>query len=93
MAYLLAGQYSLAAAAARAIEAARASASLTAWSAPSYTQLLIGYAYALGRDTARLSVWCRRTAAVDTLGTDGLILEAEAGWQAVERRGRAHDPR
>jgi hypothetical protein len=81
MAYLLAGQYSLAAAAARAIEAARASASPAAWSAPSYTQLLIGYAYALGWDTARLSAWCRRTSAADTLGTDGLILAAEAAWQ------------
>ena len=47
MGYLLAGQYSLAAAAARGIETARAAASLIAWSAPSYTQLLIGYAYAL----------------------------------------------
>ena len=81
MAYLLAGQYSLATAAARAIEAARASVSLAAWSAPSYTQLLIGYAYALSWDTGRLSAWCRRTAAADTLGTDGLILEAEAAWQ------------
>ena len=81
MGYLLAGQYSLAAAAARGIETVRAAASLTSWSAPSYTQLLIGYAYALGRDTARLSAWCRRTAAADALGTDGLILAAEAAWQ------------
>ena len=81
MGYLLAGQYPLAAAAARAIEAARAADSLGAWSAPSYTQLLIGYAYALGWATARLSAWCRRTAAADTLGTDGLILAAEAAWQ------------
>ncbi|MBV9355759.1 MAG: hypothetical protein JO023_09555 [Chloroflexi bacterium] len=86
MAYLLAGQYSLAAAAARTIEAARTSVSVIAWSAPSYTQLLIGYAYALGWDTARLLAWCRRTAAADTLGTDGLILEAEAAWQRSSAR-------
>ena len=81
MGYLLAGQYPLAAAAARGIERARAAASLISWSAPSYTQLLIGYAYALGRDTPRLSAWCRRTAAADALGTDGLVLAAAAEWQ------------
>ena len=87
MGYLLAGQYPLAAAAARGIEAARGAASLISWSAPSYTQLLIGYAYALGRDTARLSAWCRRTAAADALGTDGLILAAAAAWQRSNAGG------
>ena len=86
MGYLLAGQYPLAAAAARGIETARATPSLISWSAPSYTQLLIGYSYALGRDSARLSAWCRRTAAADALGTDGLVLAAAAEWQRSNAR-------
>jgi hypothetical protein len=81
MDYLLAGRYALAATAARAVAAHRGAQQCLDWSAPSYTQLLIGYAYALGGDCKRLVAWCRRTAAAQTLGTDGLVLEAEAAWQ------------
>lgn len=86
MAYLQAGEYGLAAAAARTVQRDRGEASWTDWAAPSYTQLLIGYAYALGRDRARLAAWCRRTLAERTLNTDGLVLAAEAAWQASDRR-------
>ncbi|MFV8165254.1 hypothetical protein ACNQVK_24715 [Mycobacterium sp. 134] len=84
MGYLLNGQYALAAAAARTLERVRGDADPMTWVAPSYTQLLIGYAYALGRDCARLTSWCRRTAAATELGSDGLVLAAEAAWQREE---------
>ncbi|WP_370948825.1 hypothetical protein AB5J62_15060 [Amycolatopsis sp. cg5] len=81
MRYLLAGQHAAAAAAARTVERLRGAASTVNWSAPSYTQLLVGYAYALGGDRARLALWCRRTAAARTLGADGLALAAESAWR------------
>jgi hypothetical protein len=81
IAYLLTGRNELAAAAARLVERLRGTSSPIDWAAASYTQLLIGYAYALGRDHTRLGRWCRRTCAAATLGADGLVLEAEAAWQ------------
>lgn len=78
MDYLIAGNFVLACAAARAIEKRRADRNPSEWAKPSYCQLLIGYSYALGRDIDRLYRWCHRTDAKDSLGTDGLILAAEA---------------
>ncbi len=86
MEYLLSGKYAAAAAAARAVELSRGARSCLSWSAESYTQLLIGHAYALGGDSRRLMAWCRRTAAARLLGTDGLILAAEAAWKMSDRR-------
>ncbi|GAB3329134.1 hypothetical protein GCM10027452_01330 [Micromonospora halotolerans] len=81
MDYLLTGRYRLAAVAARYVDRARGDADPLKWVVPSYTQLLIGYSYALGRDRRRLSAWCERTAASTELGPDGLVLAAEAAWQ------------
>lgn len=81
MNYLLNGQHALAAAAARALERSRGDAVPLSWVAPSYTQLLIGYAHAVAGDNKRLTAWCRRTAATSELGADGLVLAAEAAWQ------------
>lgn len=78
--YLLGGQYALASAAARGVERLRGGENPLDWAAPSYTQLLIGYAYALSYDGRRLSVWCRRTAAALMLQGDGLVLEAASAW-------------
>ena len=78
MDYLIAGKFVLACAAARAIEKYRAGEDPSEWADPSYCQLLIGYSYALGRDRERLDRWCRRTDAEGSLGTDGLVLAAEA---------------
>lgn len=78
MDYLIAGKFVLACAAARAIEKYRADKDPLEWARPSYCQLLIGYSYALGRDAKRLELWCRRTDAAGSLGTDGLVLAAEA---------------
>ncbi|WP_433222001.1 hypothetical protein ACQP00_22275 [Dactylosporangium sp. CS-047395] len=84
MEYLLAGSNDLAAATARSVDRVRAEADPLAWVAASYTQLLIGYAYALGHDTDRLSDWCLRTEAATGLGVDGVVLAAEAAWQRRE---------
>ncbi|WP_433063310.1 hypothetical protein [Dactylosporangium sp. CS-033363] len=81
MEYLLAGSADLAAAAARAVDRDRGAADPLAWVTASYTQLLIGYAFALARDTGRLSDWCLRTGTTTELGGDGLVLAAEAAWQ------------
>jgi hypothetical protein len=89
MDYLLAGKFAHASAAARAIERHRADGDLLDWAGPSYGQLLIGYAYALGRDVERLEHWCRRTDAAGSLGTDGLVLAAEAARQRLDLSGAA----
>ena len=89
MVYLIGGRYRLAAAAARGVERARGHADPLAWVTPSYTQLLIGYSYALGEDRWRLSAWCERTAASTELGSDGLVLAADSAWQ----HGRAREAR
>lgn len=81
MEYLLKGQYTLASVAARSIERIRGDADPLAWVMPSYTQLLIGYSYALGRDWDRLTYWCERTAAATELSSDGLVLAAEDAWR------------
>ena len=78
MDYLIAGKFVLACVAARAVEKERADRDPLEWATPSYCQLLIGYSYALGRDAKRLERWCRRTDAAGSLGTDGLVLAAEA---------------
>ncbi|MEV7740029.1 hypothetical protein AB0O75_49830 [Streptomyces sp. NPDC088921] len=89
MEYLLSGMGATAAAAARAVEAFRGAAECLDWTVPSYTQLLIGYAYAAGRDTARLSAWCRRTGAAEHLGSDGSVLAASAAyWSGDRKRAR-----
>ncbi|MGF1430780.1 hypothetical protein [Kitasatospora sp. LaBMicrA B282] len=80
--YLVAGKYAEAAAAARAVEVYRGQADPRSWTAPSCTQLLIGYAHGLGRDVARLAAWCRRTAAAEVLGPDGRVLAAVAATTA-----------
>lgn len=80
MEYLLAGRHELAAVAARSVERIRGDEEPLNWVAPSYTQLLIGYAYAAGHDRLRLARWCARTAARTELGADGLILAAEVEW-------------
>ncbi|MEU4732152.1 hypothetical protein [Streptomyces sp. NPDC023588] len=81
MEYLTAGRFLEATAAARIIEFSRGELHILDWSAASYTQILIGYSHALGRDHARLSAWCRRTAAASLFGADGLVLTAESAWQ------------
>jgi hypothetical protein len=87
MDFLLAGKFAQASAAARAIERHRAGADMLDWARPSYCQLLIGYAYALGDDVERLEHWCRRTDAAGSLGTDGLVLAAEAAFQRLDLSG------
>ncbi|MGW0638309.1 hypothetical protein [Nocardia salmonicida] len=84
MNYLLNGQYTLAAVAASTLERVRGELDPLSWVAPSYTQLLIGYAYALGYDSHRLLAWCERTSATTELGADGLVLAAESAWQHNE---------
>ena len=80
MEYLVQGFTSLAAASARAVERLRGQSDPREWAAPSYEQLLIGYAFAMGADSQRLGAWVRRTSASDTLGLDGQILAAESAW-------------
>jgi hypothetical protein len=80
MEYLLNGQHAQAAAAARTLERIRGEHNPLCWVSPSCTQLLIGYAHAIGRDCARLTAWCERTAATTELGSDGLVLDAESAW-------------
>lgn len=98
MSYLLAGRYRHAAAAARAAEQQRGQADPLTRVTPSYTQLLIGYAYALGEDWPRLARWCMFTTAAAELGSDGLVLAAESAWHsnrthlARDLLARAGDP-
>jgi hypothetical protein len=80
LAYLDVGEYRLAVAMARALARAIADRNPIRWASPSFAQLLIGYAYALGRDAEALAAWCRRTQAARFLGTDGLILAAQSAW-------------
>jgi hypothetical protein len=80
LAYLNTGENRLAAAMARALARARADRAPIRWASPSFAQLLVGYAYALGEDADMLAGWCRRTQAARFLGTDGLILTAQSAW-------------
>jgi hypothetical protein len=80
LAYLNAGENRLAAAMAHALARVRADQAPIRWASPSFAQLLVGYAYALGEDAEALDGWCRRTQAARYLGTDGLILAAQSAW-------------
>jgi hypothetical protein len=91
MEYLVAGEGLAAATAARCVERLRGAAAFQDWTAPSYTQLLIGYSYAAGRDVSRLRAWCRRTDAARFFGADGRVLAAAAAyWSGEESRARRH---
>jgi hypothetical protein len=83
---LLSGDYHRASFAARTVAAIRGAADATNWSAESFAQLLIGYAFALGDDFDQLAVWCRRTNAARDLGTDGLVLEAALSYGRLDLR-------
>jgi hypothetical protein len=80
LAYLSSGENRLAATMARALARAWAQGAVIRWASPSFTQLLIGYAYALGEDADSLASWCHRTQAARYLGADGVILTAQSAW-------------
>lgn len=82
--YLLTGRNALAATSARRMEVERARLRTLDWAAPSYTQLLIGYAFALGGDQRRLLAWCNRTLVSFSPTPDVNVLRA---WYAF-RAGR-----
>jgi hypothetical protein len=76
LAYLLQGDYAQARAAADAFIENLVREQPLLLSAPSYTQLVLGYAYGLGGPATALAKWCRRTEAAAALGADGMVLAA-----------------
>jgi len=89
LAYLDAGEYDIAGTMARALARAYGEAGTIRWAAPSFAQLIIGYAHALNDERRALAAWCRRTDAARFLGTDGVILAAELAWQRRDRQEAA----
>jgi len=87
--YLRAGEHDVTRVMAQALARSRAQTEPIRWAAPSFSQLLIGYAYALSADAPALAAWCRRTDAARFLGTDGVILTAHSAWERNDRHGAA----